>query len=493
MKKLYHNAKFYTMEDDSSHYTAILCENELILDTFHHYPDYIECEKIDLKGGFVFPGFVDSHTHSFEGGLYQNGVDLSDCETISDTLDKLSSASTFSDMMFAWNFDELSIRENRFPTKAEIDKNFPDTPVLLRRVDGHSCVINTAAEQMIIDRHGAVDFPADGLLRSSQNDLAAHTFHKSLDFESVLYCFQTAAQIAIANGHTGIHTMIGDAKNDFFFFEKLLSEAEKFDIDFTFYPQCFDIEGVSAVYERLNWSKCRRIGGCILADGSFGSHTAALSEPYRDEVGGNGILYQTSEFWDVFFKAAHIRDLQAAVHCIGDRAISQVISAIAYTKQITNKDLRHQIIHAEYLTDEMIKKMKDYNISAIMQPMFDAHWGGETGFYASVLGRDRTKYLNRFRSLTEAGVLVAGSSDWYITELSALSGIQAAISHQYHPERLSNFEAIKMYTTNPHKLTFSETYRGYIKQGYTTDCVVLDADIMKIKNVNETKVIKTFN
>jgi hypothetical protein len=489
MKKLYHNARFYTMEDETSFYEAILCEDGVVVDTFFKYPEHIECELVDLQGNFVFPGFVDSHTHSFEGGLYQNGVDLSDCESIPDILDKLYSAQAFSDMIFAWKFDELSVSEKRFPTKSEIDKIYPAIPVLLRRVDGHSCVVNTAAMRKIIDSHGVTDFPTDGLLRSELNDLAAHSFHKSLDFDSVLHCFKTAADIAIANGHTGIHTMIGDAKSDFMYFEQLLSNSDKFDIDYTFYPQCFDIDGVTAVYEKLNWTRSRRIGGCILADGSFGSRSAAISEPYLGSVGENGILYQTSEYWDKFFVSAQAKELQVGVHCIGDRAISQIISAITQAKIDNRAQLRHQIIHAEYLTDEMIEQMSELKISAVIQPMFDSHWGGENGFYASVLGTYRIRYINRFRSLIEAGVLVTGSSDWYITDLSALAGIQAAISHQYKPERLTNFEAIKLYTTNPHKLAFSEVNRGYIKKGYEADFVVLDADIMNLKNVRDANIV----
>jgi len=486
MQTLFHNAHFHTMTNANTTYTAVLIENGIITALFPTAPN-IDCPHIDLQGTHVYPGFIDAHTHCFEGGLYQHGADLSNCTSIADVLDKLHTTEPFSNMVFAFRFDENNIKEKRFPLRSELDKLFPNTPVLLRRVDGHSCVVNTAAQYIIPQT-----LPNDGLLRKELNDLAAHSFHKNLNSESILKCYHQAQTLALANGLTGIHTMIGDAQQDPLHFGLFLQHMQDFIINFTPYPQCFNIAEVCKITCQHN-QRNTRIGGCILADGSFGSHTAALSEPYIDLTECYGTLYQTQQTWEAFIAEAHAQGMQVGVHCIGDSAIMQIILAVQKARQasVTSYPPRHELIHCEYVTDEMIPLIKRNDLYPVMQPMFDALWGGENGFYASVIGKDRVKYLNRFKSLTEAGITVCGSSDWYVTDLSPIAGINAAVNHHNYSERLSPFEAVKLYTTNPHILTHEEETKGLIKTGYQADFVCLNADLFTIDNIATADVIFT--
>jgi len=472
MKTLFYNARFYEMTDDHSYHNSVLCEDCNIIATFKNEPPQIDCPKIDLRNTHVYPGFVDSHTHCFEGGLYSHGVDLSNCECISDVLDRLREATPFSDMIFAYKFDENNVREKRFPTMAELDAIYPHTPVLLRRVDGHSCVVNNSGRILCRDTINGVRAE---LLTGTQNDSAAHTFHKRLTNEAILQCYKTAEKVALQNGHTAVHTMIGDAKDDYLHFPLILENLSSFIIDFIPYPQCFNLESVERIYNTLG-IKHKRIGGCILADGSFGSHTAALSESYIDRADCFGIMYQSQEFWDDFISRAISKGMSTGVHCIGDKAIMQIIKAVVSGGG--GGSLRHQLIHCEYVTDEMIPLIKDNNLYPVMQPMFDALWGGEDGFYASVISPQRVRYLNRFKSLSEQGITICGGSDWYVTELSALKGIAAAVHHHNPSERLSRYEAVKMYTTNPHELKYEENIKGYIDVNNIADFVCLDRNIL---------------
>jgi hypothetical protein len=489
-KTLYYNGYFHSMSDEDTCYQAILCDDFRIIEAYHRTDKNLfsqDFRLIDLCGCHVYPGFIDSHTHSFEGGLYQNGADLSKCQSIADVLDCLKGTPAMSSMIFAWRFDENLIREKRFPTRIELDKVFPNIPVLLRRIDGHSCVVNSAAIDMIANKNKHFTCNEADVWRGLQNDTAAHTFHKNLSDEAVLSCYKTTQKIALKSGHTGIHTMIGDAQEDPLHFHLLLNHLHDFAIDFTPYPQCFALKKVLDIYGTHPQQK--KIGGCILADGSFGSMTAAISTPYLDTE-NFGVLYRTQDSWDEFFHLAHAQDMQVAVHCIGDMAISQILKAIDKANTQSLKDLRHQIVHCEYVTDEMLPLFIKNNVSAVMQPMFDALWGGTRGFYARMLGEDRIKYLNRFRTLHENGITLAGSSDWYITDMSALDGIHAAVHHHNSSESLPPFEAVKMYTTNPHKLTFCEHERGLIKKDYIADMVCLDKDILTTKDIKSAKVVR---
>ncbi len=486
MKKLFYNAKFYSLDENSNIYNAVLCDDGIVIESYHNkYPD-IDCEKIDLQNSFVLPAFTDSHTHSFEGGLYQQGVNLQNCTSIDEVLTCLENAQEISDMIFAWRLDENKLKEQRFPTKQEINKIFKDIPVLVRRIDGHSCVINSSAEKMISKNNNKeFKFPENGLLSGSLNDVAAHTFHKNLNDNAILNCYREAQTIALQNGHTTIHTMIGDANNNILHYPLMQKHLKDFIVDFEIYPQSFNLD------KALQF-KANRIGGCVLADGSFGSFTAALSEAYHNKpYDCRGTLYKTQDFWNDFIDKAHSHNLQTGVHCIGDEAIMQIVKAVNLAQQKNYKDLRHQLIHCELVRDNMIEEIKKSGMFVVAQPSFDALWGQENGFYHKVLGDERYKKLNRLKTLTDNGITVTGGSDWYITDLSALKGINAAVRHHNKQERLSTKEAVKLYTTNCAKLSFKEDRKGLIKKTFKADFVCLDKDIFIETEINSIKVLRT--
>ncbi|MFA7057655.1 MAG: amidohydrolase [Candidatus Cloacimonadales bacterium] len=478
--KLYHNAKFYALNSDNDIYQAILVENGVIRKCYKQTPHMTNIEKIDLKGSTVFPGFIDSHTHSFEGGLYSMGADLQNATSLEEVYELIDASPVLGKYKFAFGLDENRLKEKRFPTKSELDKVVPNNPLLLRRIDGHSCVVNSKA-LTIIDFPHKLPNNFNGLLNKENNDIAAHTFHNTLDAEAILEAYKAANDIAVRSGLTTVHTMIGDAQNSFNHFPLIQDNLSKFDINFVLYPQFFNVEKALA-------RNSKRIGGCILADGSFGSHTAALSSPYTDDSSCLGNLYQTDEFWDDFVWEAHRNNLQVGVHCIGDSAIDQIVNAYVKAQKRDPKDLKHQIIHNELMSDETLSKMSEYNISAVMQPSFDKLWGGEEQFYAKVLGKERAMQTNRFKTILDSGVLLAGSSDWYITTLNILEQLEAAISHHNKQERLSIGEAIKIYTTNAATLE-NVTNKGFIAPDFKADMSILKLDPFLEKSFSNNEIV----
>lgn len=481
--KLFHNATFFTMIAEDDILEAILVDDDgIIIDVYRDLPILpSEIEYVDLQNCFVYPGFIDTHTHSFEGGLYNLAANLSHVCSFKELFETLSQTKPLDEKIFGFSLDEMHLDEKRFPTNIELDVLFPNTPVMIRRIDGHSCVLNSCALKSI-PWSEKIPLNSNGLLRGRLNDEAANWFHQ-ISEDWILRAYQEAARIAVQTGHTTLHTMIGNGRNDPEHYSLIAENLHLFPIDFILYPQIFD------VHKALELG-AKRIGGCLLADGSFGSHTAALLQPYADEPDNYGLLYHSDKFWSDFVTEAHNKDLQVAVHCIGDRAITQLVNTYSTVQKNNLKDLRHIIIHNELTNISIIKKMASANITSAMQPMFDHLWAGEDGMYQSVLGKKRVMMTNRFKTLLDHGVKVGGGSDWYVTELNALKGIDAAINHHNPSERLSHFDAIGLYTKNAAYLSHDEDKIGTLEKGKFADMVCTNKNLFLAYDHKKSKITK---
>ncbi|MDD3562622.1 MAG: amidohydrolase [Candidatus Cloacimonetes bacterium] len=470
--KVFHNARFWHNSTFDNDVKAILTHDGKIVALLTELPESTQdYDFVDLKGNYVYPGFIDTHTHSFEGGLYSLMIDLGGARSLQDVFDLIAEGKRDKGkFIFAWNFDELKIAEGRFPTRAELDSIVSDKNLVLRRIDGHSCLINSFACSNILSQTGNI-LSADEVFRGFDNDRAVHWFHNNIEPELILKAYHAASQIALKGGFSTIHTMVGDANMSIGHYSLLQEHLADFGVDFVLYPQSFNIEAALEV-------GAQRIGGCILADGSLGSYSAALYEPYRGHS-INGNLYQTDAYWYDFITRAHQNNLQVGVHCIGDRAITQINNVYMALANSDFKDLRHQLIHCELTDDALINHIKASGAVPVMQPMFDRLWGGESGFYAKVLGQERAKHMNRFATMLSRGIKITGSSDWYITELNIVASLAAAMNHHNPAEALTAAQAIDIYTKNAAWLSHDEDVKGQLLPDMMADFTVMNYDLKK--------------
>jgi len=186
---LYTNAYLWINDAWTAQPAALLVDNGIITDIlYHNLPTNVA--SINLYGAYCYPGFTDTHTHSFEGGLYSLGVDLSVVRTIPELLALLgANKHNSADTLFAWQLDEAQLAEKRFPTIAELDSVINLRPLVLRRIDGHSCMLNTAARALV---PGLTT--KDEILRGTENDHAVHYFHKQIQPDTILQAYQAAAK-----------------------------------------------------------------------------------------------------------------------------------------------------------------------------------------------------------------------------------------------------------------------------------------------------------
>jgi predicted amidohydrolase YtcJ len=235
-----------------------------------------------------------------------------------------------------------------------------------------------------------------------------------------------------------------------------------------------------------------RIGGCILLDGDVGPHTAALSEPYADDPGCYGTLYYQDDVVNQFTLAAHKEGLQIAFHAVGDAAVEQALNAYENAlEQVPREDHRHRIEHCEVIRESQITRASKLGIALAIQPPFNHFWP-HTGYYRT-LGEERAWKADPVRSLIRPNLLVAGGSDSTVTPLGPLIGVHAAVNHSNPAERISAFEAMKLYTINAARIAFQEDDRGSLEVGKLGDLVVLAENPFEVdqRRIKEIKVEMT--
>jgi predicted amidohydrolase YtcJ len=186
-------------------------------------------------------------------------------------------------------------------------------------------------------------------------------------------------------------------------------------------------------------------GGDLFCDGAFGSHTAALTAPYRDRPETSGALrFERAELVE-HVRACTAAGVQAGFHVIGDAAVTQVLDAVtavaAELGEAAVRACRHRLEHVEMIDAAGVATMRRLGLVASVQPAFDALWGGPAGMYAERLGADRAEGCNPFADLVDGDVALALGSDAPVTPLDPWGGVHAAVDHRTPSSGLRPFDA----------------------------------------------------
>ncbi len=465
------NAKIHTLDDEGHIYSAMVVENGSVVEIGNFD---IQGAR-DLEGQFIIPGFVDSHVHILETGLQKIFLNLEDSLSLEEVFDRLSATNSGTGFVMGFNLDPEIISEQRLPTRAELDRVVKDLPVILKRTDGHSASLNTRGIQVTFGDNLVEGIELDdykeptGLVLGPANERAVETFDRLVPDETKIEAFFKTCESALSKGVTTMVAMVGSNKSDDNTCELLVSVLDRLPCRVIPFYQTKNIDRVL----RLG---LQRIGGCILVDGSFGSHTAALNEDYADEHGNKGILYFTDQELLDFLKKADRSGLQTALHAIGDRAIGQIVDC--YGSFLNGNPLRHRIEHGELLTDTLIERIKNLGLLVSIQPAFEHYWGGKGYLYEKRLG-ERSKLTNPFRKLIDAGITLCGGSDSPITPIDPLLGISSALNHPNPDFRIDLQTGYELFTKNGAYALFKENEIGTLKTGSSADFLVVSSDPLK--------------
>jgi predicted amidohydrolase YtcJ len=385
--------------------------------------EHVGVGAVDLDGALVTPAFVDAHVHATATGLALTGLDLRSAGSLAEVLtavDAVARAARGRPILGS-GWDETGWPERRPPTAAELDRASYGGAVYLARVDVHSALASSSLMAAVPGVRDLAGFDAGGWQRGPAHDavrtaaLAALTASQRRDTQ------RAALRRAAALGIACVHEMAGPviSSEDDLTGLLALSVEEPLPEVIGYWAELFGIDAA------------RELGaigaaGDLFCDGSLGSHTAALHEPYADRPDTSGELRFATEDVAEHIARCTAAGLQAGFHAIGDAAVDQVLDAAEIVGQRLGRPggAGHRIEHAEFVHDPA--RLAASGLYASMQPCFDASWGGPDGMYTQRLGASRARNLNRFADLAAAGVPMAFGSDAPVTELGPWAAVRAA-------------------------------------------------------------------
>jgi predicted amidohydrolase YtcJ len=461
-------------------------------------------KTIELDGAFVTPGFNDAHAHLLGVGTALEAVRLAGVrswdEIVRLVAERVKQASP-GELVSGSGWDQTLIGDGSvWPTRELIDSISPDNPVLLRRVDGHSVLINSFliresgitadtpvpdGGSVVLDEQGN----PTGLFKENAMGLVGTDKYEDRDDPSVqerrlLLALEQAARVGVTSvtdigGYTGL-------------MEKLARE-DRLTARINFAPpltadvkQLIKYEALQAAWEQYPKLKFGYLKAFM--DGTLGSATAALFKPFNDHPATSGLLVQTVEEITEKVLVADRRGFQIGIHAIGTRANRIVLDA--YQRAIVengSRDSRHRVEHTQILTAIDVPRFKALGVIASMQP---THCITDLSYAESRLGKSRCRYAYAWRSLLDTGAVVAFGSDAPVEPLDPLEGLYAAVSRKDRAgqdgpgwipeEKLTMAEAIELYTAAPAYADFQEHEKGRLVPGMLADMVVFDRNLLEV-------------
>uniref|UniRef100_A0AAU3HV22 Amidohydrolase n=1 Tax=Streptomyces sp. NBC_01393 TaxID=2903851 RepID=A0AAU3HV22_9ACTN len=403
-------------------------------------------EVVDLEGALVTPAFTDAHVHTTATGLALTGLDLSDAPSLDAALALVrdfAAARPADRVLLGHGWDAARWSGGRPPARTELDAATGGRPLYLSRIDVHSAVATTALLDLVPGVTALAGYVPDGPLTRDAHHAVRAAALGAIGGAQRTEAQRAALAHAVSLGIGSVHECAGpeiSSEDDFTGLLRLAAEEPG--------PR------VVGYWADRDVEKARALGavgaaGDLFVDGSLGSHTACLHEPYLD-ADHTGVVHLDADAVAAHVVACTEAGLQAGFHAIGDAAVASVTEGVRAAAEKVGlarvRAARHRVEHAEMLTPETVAGFAELGLTASVQPAFDALWGGEDGMYAQRLGAERARTLNPFAALLRAGVPLAFGSDSPVTPLDPWGTVRAAAFHRTPEHRVSVRAAFTAHT-----------------------------------------------
>lgn len=470
---------------------------------------------VDLGGRMVIPAFQDSHVHPAFVPNPANGLDL---HGITDRADLLARIRQFAEShrdrpwITGSGWSEAAFLPSGQPSRELLDAAVPDRPAFLENDSGHEGWANSRALAAAhIGAHtpdpldGRIERTSSGtptgVLQEYAMDLVTTVVPKPSDRE-----LQENLKVALASmtrlGFTALEDAdatpaVADAYRALDQHGELrmrVNLCQEFD---PAQPDTEQLERFLARRASLKGPRLRANCVKIFMDGAYGSHTVALLDPYSDDSArwGRGKLFVAPERLAELVSRLDAAGLQVHMHTQGDGAVHAALDAFAEAKRRNGlSDNRHTLAHLCLIAPDDIARFRSLHVIANMTPLWSVPDSWETVFAPRMFGRERVMRLYPARELLEAGAVVVWGSDWPVTGVSPLDGLETAVTHRYPGgvdpagkedaplvpnERVTLAQAIAAYTAAGAFLLHDEADRGTLGPGKLADFVVLDRNLFE--------------
>ena len=485
-------ARIYTLNPAQPVASAVAVKDGRILAVGQDVSRHVggQTRRVDVRGGTVIPGLIDSHVHMEGLGDLLDVLDLRQVRSVAavaELVRREAARRPAGEWIRGRSWDQTHWG-GQFPTARDLARAAPDHPVYLTRVDGHAAWVNPRALELAGVTAATPDPPGGKIIRDASGAPTGVLIDRAMGLvgrripapgkEVTLRRLAAAARECARLGLTTVHDA-GVGVQGLAAYRELIARGE---LPVRVYVM---IGGPGALWrdflvrgpevgDRLTVRSIK-----LMADGALGSRGAALLAPYDDDPGNVGLVLTPP---DELARAARIAaesGFQLAVHAIGDRANRAALDAFAAAG--AGRDLRFRVEHAQVIAPEDIPRFAALGAVASMQP---THATSDMPWAEARVGPRRIRGAYAWRSILKTGAHVAFGSDFPVEEASPLLGIYAAVTRQdaegqpaggWRPEeRLTLDEAIRAFTVEPAWAAFAEARRGVIAPGFAADLTVFD-------------------
>ncbi len=467
---------------------------------------------IDAHGAMVVPGFIDAHVHFIEGGFALQSVKLRDAGTKAEFIQRIGDfAKTIPAGVWIMNGDwDHENWGGELPTRQWIDAVTPNNPVWINRLDGHMSLANSAALKAAGVTRDVKDVDGGTIVRDPSGeptgifkDNAMGIIGRAVPSESremTDRALRTAMQHVNEQGVVAVHHMGG--WGDLAAFERAHAAGTLTTRIYAAVPLSSWKRLADTVKARGHGDDWVRIGGLKgFVDGSIGSHTAAMLEPFTDAPNDRGLMVNSEADLYAWASAADKAGLQLLVHAIGDRAIRVQLDIFErVARENGPRDRRFRIEHAQHIAPADMARFGALGVIPSMQPYHaidDGRWVDR------VIGAERSKGTYAFKSLLDTKATLAFGSDWFVAPPTPLMGIYAAVTRRtlddkrpggWVPEQKITVEdALRAYTSGAAYAGYAEETRGVLKKGMLADITMIDRDLttMAPETIRDAKIVRT--
>ena len=503
------NANIYTMDESNSVVEAMAIRDGKILESG---PDrqilnkYAYAESIDARGKEVYPGFIDAHGHLMSYAELLLSADLVGCTSQQDMVERVKHYRDKSNksVLVGMGWDQSLWANNEFPDNVLLNEAFPETPVCLFRIDGHSALLNNAFIKLL----GEFDVPDGGaVLKNPKGEYTGLFVDAALQLlEGLIPKFSNAEmkmkllqiqEELFTFGVTGVHEAGVDADQRDLLIDMVNAKSLSLNVYAMLSPSDANKEFAkeNGLYKNKN-ILIRSFKAYV--DGALGSRGALLKEPYHDHPNYKGLSLSSMEELESLRDFCLSVDYQLNCHGIGDAAVSRILRMCKGAYQI-KPDHRFRIEHAQLVDLAEFKLFTDYAVFPSVQP---THATTDQRWAASKIGPQRMAGAYAYKSLLNSFGMIALGTDFPVEYTNPFYTIHSAV-HRKTPndypakgflsnESLSMEETLRGMTIWAAFSSFQENQLGSLEQGKDATFVILDRPLNKTATFTENYAWKTF-